>query len=184
MGIIDIDNKLIIKYVILFNSKLKPLYSAFLHSINLSGYKIRKKYDKDPLVVKQNNYPTKIVNVYIVYDLDAWPRHPTNNFKFKNFLFGATDIVKNSDKEQHVYNGYGKTFDSAGSWSFDNDTARNVITFGVDNSSSSDVDNRKNNVLVLGEGPTFRINKSFGLAHKNFIISFSKTNTKFCDFAL
>ena len=29
------------------------------------------KFDKDPLPVEQNNYFTKIVNVYIVYDLDA-----------------------------------------------------------------------------------------------------------------
>ena len=38
------------------------------------------KFDKDHLAVKQNNYLNKTVNVYIVYDLDAWPRNPTNNF--------------------------------------------------------------------------------------------------------
>ena len=37
------------------------------------------------------------------------------------------------------------TFDNAGLWSFDNDSARNVIIFGVDNSSSSYTGNRKNN---------------------------------------
>ena len=109
---------------------------------------------------------TKIVNVYIVYDVDAWPRNPTNNFKFKNWLFGATNIVKNSDKEKYVYSGYGITFDSAGSWSFGNDFARNVISFGVDNSLSSQADNRKNNFLILGEGPTYGINKSFGSPEK------------------
>ena len=36
------------------------------------------KFDKDPLGVEQNNYLTKIVNVYIVYDLAAWPRNATN----------------------------------------------------------------------------------------------------------
>ena len=72
------------------------------------------KFDKDPLAVEQNNYASKIVNVYIVYDLDAWPRNPTNNFKLKNCSFGATSVVKNSDKEKFVYSGYGITFDSAG----------------------------------------------------------------------
>ena len=43
-----------------------------------------------------------------------------------------------------MYSGYGITFDSAGSWSFDNYTAGNGITFGVDNSSSSEADSRKN----------------------------------------
>ena len=33
-------------------------------------------------------------------------------------LFGATNVVKISNKEKHVYNGYGITFDSADSWSF------------------------------------------------------------------
>ena len=43
-------------------------------------------------------------------------------------------MIKNSDEQKYVYSGYGMTFDSASSWSFDNDTARNVIIFGVDNS--------------------------------------------------
>ena len=68
--------------------------------------------------------------------------------------------VKNSDKQRYVYSSYGITFDSSGSQSFDNDEARNVIIIGVDNSSSSHADNRKNNFLVLGEGPTFGTDKS------------------------
>ena len=34
-----------------YNSKLKPLYTTFLHSINFSGYKMGIKFDKDPLAV-------------------------------------------------------------------------------------------------------------------------------------
>ena len=52
------------------------------------------EFDKDLLAVEQNNYLSKIVTVYIFYDLDTWPRNPINNFKFKNCLFGATSIVK------------------------------------------------------------------------------------------
>ena len=51
------------------------------------------KYGKGPLAEEQNNYANKVVNVYIVYDLDAWPRNPTNKFKFKNCLFAATSAV-------------------------------------------------------------------------------------------
>ena len=47
-------------------------------------------------------------------------------------------------------------FDSAGLWSFDNETARNVIFVGVYNSLSFHSENRKNNVLVLGEVPIFK----------------------------
>ena len=31
-----------------YNSRLKPLYTAFLHSITLSGYKMGIKFDKYP----------------------------------------------------------------------------------------------------------------------------------------
>ena len=63
---------------------------------------------------------------------------------------------------------------------FDNDFARNVISFGVDNSLSSHSDNRKNNYLILSEGPTYGINGSFGTPEKKFSINFTKGNTKFC----
>ena len=121
-----------------------------MHSIKRSEYRIGIKLDKDPLAVEQNNYASKIVNVHIGYDLDAWPRNSNDNFKFKNCLFGAASVVKNSDKEKYVYSGYGILFNSAASWSFDNDIAKNITLFGVDNSSSSHADNRKNNFLVLG----------------------------------
>ena len=52
------------------------------------------KFDKDPLAIEQNNYLCQIVNVYIVYDLDARPKNSTN-------------------REKYVYSGYGITFDSA-----------------------------------------------------------------------
>ena len=129
------------------------------------------KFDKDPLAVEQNNSLTKIVNVYIVFDLAAQPRNPTNNFNFKNCLFAATNIVKNSDKEKYIYiySGYGIIFDRS-SWSFSNGTARNVIIFGADNSSSSHVDNRKKNFLILGLGPTHGINARFVSAKKKINI--------------
>ena len=117
---------------------------------------------------------TKIVNVYIFYDLDAWPRNPTNNLKFKNCLVQATNILKNSDKEKYIYSGYGITFISPDSWSFDNDFARNVITFGADTSSSSHSENRKNNFSMLGEGPTYGINGNFGSERKSLILTIIK----------
>ena len=42
---------------------------------------------------------------YIVYDLVAWPKIPFRNFTLKHFLFGVTNVVKNSDKENYFYSG-------------------------------------------------------------------------------
>ena len=39
-----------------FNSKLKPLFTAFFNSIKLSEYRTGIKFDKDHLAVEQNNY--------------------------------------------------------------------------------------------------------------------------------
>ena len=117
------------------------------------------KFDKDPLGVEQNNYLTKIVYVYIVYDLDAWPRNQSNNFKYENCLFGATDIIQKSNKEKWVCSAYGIALDGAGSLNFGNKYVGNVVIFDVDNSSSSHerllvlmeafVHQRKHLVLIL-----------------------------------
>ena len=63
---------------------------------------------------------------------------------------------------------------------FGNGTAKYVIIFGVDSSLLSIVDNHKNNFLILGKGPTFGNNGSFGESKKKFSINFIKANTKFC----
>ena len=47
-------------------------------------------------------------------------------------------------KKKYTYSEHGIISDSVGSWSFDNYFDRNVIIFGVNNSSSSHFDNRKN----------------------------------------
>ena len=79
-----------------------------------------------------------------------------------------------------MYSSYRIAFHEKGQWSFGNDFARNVLTFGVDNSWWFHADNRKNNFLLPGEGDTFGINGSFGVPEKKFNINFSKAKTKFC----
>ena len=79
-----------------------------------------------------------------------------------------------------MYSGCGKTFDSAGSWSFGNEFARNVIIFYIYNSSSSHSGNRKNNFLILGKGPSFGIYGTFGSPEKKFSNNFTEANTKSC----
>ena len=79
-----------------------------------------------------------------------------------------------------MYSGYGITFDGASLWSFENDTAINVIISGNDDSLFPYSGNRKKNFLVLAEGSTFRINWSYGSPEMKFSINFSKASTKFC----
>ena len=58
-------------------------------------------------------------------------------------MFGTIKLVKNAIKSRFNQNGRGTVFNGEGSWSFDNDFARNVVIFGVDNNSSSDTDDGK-----------------------------------------
>ena len=58
-----------------------------------------QQINNTPLVIEQNNYATKIVNVYIFYDLDNWPKNLRRNFTLKDCLFGSTNIVKDNVKE-------------------------------------------------------------------------------------
>ena len=84
----------------------------------------------------------------------------------QNCLFGTVKLTRNADKSEFTYNAQDIAFDGKGYWSLDNDTAYNVVNFGVDNSSSSHIDNPKNNFLVLGKGPSEGINASVGSAEK------------------
>ena len=61
----------------------------------------------------------------------------------KNCLFGTVKLVRNAIKSKFIYNGYRIAFVGEGSWIFDNDLARNVAIFVVDNSSSSHTYNNK-----------------------------------------
>ena len=58
-------------------------------------------------------------------------------------------------------------------------TGRNVIIFGVDMSSSTKIDNRKKNILILGKGPTQGLEHTLS-PEKMYSINFSKESTKFC----
>ena len=92
-------------------------------------------------------------------------------------MFGATNIVKHTDKSKYVYIGYRIAFGGASSWSFGSDFVRNFVIFGVDNSSSSHTDNHQNNFLVFGEVSTDDINGSVGAAEQKFSINFSQAKT-------
>ena len=66
-------------------------------------------------------------------------------------MFGAVKLTKRVDVDLYKYSGYGIGFDKQGSYSIGNEVGRNVIIFGVDMSSSSHIDNKKKDILILGD---------------------------------
>ena len=64
-------------------------------------------------------------------------------------------MTKNADIDKSKYFGYGIGFDRhRGSSSPGTGLGTNLIIFGVDMNSSRKIDNRKKDILILGEDPT------------------------------
>ena len=121
----------------------------------------------------------KIENIYIVYELAA-SNSRTSDPTIKNCLFGAVTLTKNADIEKYQYSGYGIGFDRRSSFSFPNGGfGQNVLVFDADMSTSIHVDIKKNDILVLGRGPTQGLESTF-TAEKMYSINFTVTKKKFC----
>ena len=94
----------------------------------------------------------KIINIYIVYELDKI--YFNTSPMLLNCLFGAVSWTKNADIDKSKYFGYGNGFDRGRVYSVGNDFGRNVIIFGVDMSSSVHVDNKRKEISILGKSQT------------------------------
>ena len=107
-------------------------------------YNIRIKFTGSCLKQsKISDTHKKVVNIYIVYELNASNSHsydPT----LKNFLFGAVTLTKDSDIDKYGYSGFGIGFDRKSSFTFPGGGfGHNVLIFGADMSSSTHIDNKK-----------------------------------------
>ena len=85
----------------------------------------------------------------------------------KNSVFEAVSLTKNSDIDKSKYSGYGTGFHRNRTFSFGNGVGRNVKIFGVDMSSSAEIDNRKKDILILGKGLTQGLEHIYTKRRKN-----------------
>ena len=100
-----------------------------------------------------------LLNLFIVYELDSWPSDLNTDFTLGSCLFGCAKLTKNTDPDKYSYNGYGVGFDARGYQSLpDGSVDKNVIIFGVNMSSSVQIDNKGKNVLILDKRPTQGLN--------------------------
>ena len=96
-----------------------------------------------------------MVNLFIVYELDAWSQNLNTDFTLKDCLFRSTKLTKNADPDKCKYSGHSIGFDSRSYSSLpDGRVRRNVIIFGADMSSSVHIDNKEKYTLILGDGST------------------------------
>ena len=89
-------------------------------------------------------------------------------------------MTKTTDIDRYGYSGYRIRFDKHGNFSFPGTgLGRNVIIFGAGMSSSTNIDNRKKDNLILGKGPTQGLEHRLS-AKKMYLINFTEQNKKFC----
>ena len=130
---------------------------------------------------KITNTHGKVVNIYIVYEItkiviiDNYDTYST----LQDALFGAVSLIKNADNDKYGYSCYGIGFDRRSRFLFPwCGFGQNLIIFGEDMSSSTKIDNRKKDILILGKGPTQGLEHTLS-PEKMYSINFSKGNTKF-----
>ena len=132
-------------------------------------------FEQDPITI-----PNNVINIYCVYQLDPISSTRNTDYTIQNALFGDMKITKNTDSSKNNYEGYGICFDEGGTFSKGNiNNGRNVIIFGVHESSLVHANNKANNVYVMGGLFVQGINDTSLYAEKIYSQNFTHSSKKF-----
>ena len=63
------------------------------------------------LINNSISVPKTVINIYVSYIPNQWPRDLNTDFTLGNCLFGSVKLTKNVDPDKYVYTGYGIEFD-------------------------------------------------------------------------
>ena len=123
--------------------------------LNYCDTKTRVEFNRSCLKQDKVTFShSQLVNIYIAYEISKSINisdYPT----LEDCLFGAATLTKHADNEWYKYSRYRIGVDKHGSFSFPGtELGKNVIAFGVDMSSSTKIDDKKKDILILGKGPT------------------------------
>ena len=95
-------------------------------------------------------------------------------------MFEAVKLTKNADPDKYPYWGYGIGFDSRSFFSAPNfNWDKKNFIFGVDNSLSVHIDNKKKDILILGKGPSEETDDTTIIAEAECSINFSRSQRIF-----
>ena len=120
------------------------------------------------------------INIYCVYKLDPISSSRDDTFTVQNVLFGVMGITKIAETSKYKYKGYGICFDEGGSFSKGNiSNGKNVLIFGVGESSLVHANNKANNIYVMGDLFVQGINDKTLYAEKIYSQNFTQPSKKF-----
>ena len=130
-------------------------------------------FEQDPITILNN-----VINIYVVYKLDPISSTRNTDYTIQNALFGAIKITKNTDSSENNYKGYVLCFDEGETFSKGNiNNGRNVIIFGVHESSLVHANNKASNIYVMGDLSVQGINDTMLHAEKIYsqiLLNFKK----------
>ena len=140
-------------------------YRYWIFGLVLKGSCSKKK--------KEIYTPVNGIIVFIVYELDTTSRDLNTGFTLKDCFLVGVKIVKNADPYQFVFNGCGIRFNLRSELSLsDVSVGKNAIIFGIDMSSSVDIDDKKKDILILGICPTQGLDDTTLSAETRYSINF------------
>ena len=139
--------------------------------------KLAGAYFKQTKLIRPNN--DNVINIYIVYKIK--PIFRLSDYTVQNASFGGVKITKNAtDSSKHEYEGYGICFDEGGTFiKREINNGRNVLIFGVHESSLVHANNKANNIYVMGDLFVQDINDTTLYAEKIYSQNFTAVNKKF-----
>ena len=126
-------------------------------------------FEQDPITI-----PNNVINIYVVYKLDPISSARNTDYTIQNALFGAIKITKNTDSSKNNYKEEGGTFSKGNI-----NNGRNVIIFGVHESSLVHANNKADNIYVMGDLFVQGINDTTLYAEKIYSQNVTQSSKKF-----
>ena len=112
------------------------------------------------------------------YTLGPQLRNLNTDFTLGNCLFGSVKLTKNADPDKYKYKSIG--FDSCLVFSFTGwSMGRNVLIFETNMSWSVNIDNKRKDILILGEGPTQGLDDTTLTAEAKYPMNFTQPGKRF-----
>ena len=147
----------------------------------INGSRIRLRFTVSCLRQKYATYTSNnVVNLFIVYELNRCLQDLNAKFTLKDCLLGALTLTRNANPNKHSNSGYRIGFDSRSMFSIPNsDCGKNVVSFGVDMSSSVHANNKSKDILILSKGRTKELGNTSLTAEAEYSVTFSRSERKF-----
>ena len=120
-----------------------------------------------------------MVNLFIVYELDAWSRYLNKTFSLSDCLFEAVKLTNNVDPCNYGHSSYSIGFDVLLQFSLSVSEFDNIVVICcVENSLSVHADNREKEILVLGEEPMDGLYDTSLTPKAKYIVNITKSRKK------